>query len=199
MNTVKHISENAYRGFNQRINDAFKVVPNCYCNGVGIVLSMLDLYLAGKDVRLNERTMEVKLVYTLLFSEIEKAVQRSMRARENAARRREKKLAEKEAIERAKRELAEKEAAEKAKKEAQESAKKEAAEKETAEKAMKEAADKVEKEVDTELVKDGIMSKSVENKTALKAEFIPSAQNNERSTYYHGVTSLHAGGFTPRR
>lgn len=91
---MRQISKKAYEGFNRQLNNAFKVVPNCYCNGVGIVLSMIDLYLAEKDVRLEQRTMEVKLAYMMLLPELEKAVARSARARENAARRRKKKLAE---------------------------------------------------------------------------------------------------------
>ncbi|MBO5455510.1 MAG: hypothetical protein J6A20_03245 [Muribaculaceae bacterium] len=94
---MKRISKKAYEGFNQRVIAAFRSIDPYFLDGIGIVMGMIDLFLGGKDVMFKVRSKEVKLVYALLLPEVEKAVERSERARANAARRREKKLAEKEA------------------------------------------------------------------------------------------------------
>lgn len=94
---MKRISKKAYEGFNKRVIAAFRSIDPYFLDGIGIVMGMIDLFLGGKDVMFKVRSKEVKLVYALLLPEVEKAVERSERARANAARRREKKLAEKEA------------------------------------------------------------------------------------------------------
>ena len=97
MRTTKQMSKKAYEEFNKRVINAFRCIDPYFLDGIGIVMGMIDLFLGGKDVMLGVRSKEVKLVYALLLPEVEKAVERSERARANAARRREKKLAEKEA------------------------------------------------------------------------------------------------------
>lgn len=97
MRTTKQMSKKAYEEFNKRVINAFRCIDPYFLDGIGIVMGMIDLFLGGKDVMLGVRSKEVKLVYALLLPEVEKAVARSERARENAARRREKKLAEQKA------------------------------------------------------------------------------------------------------
>ena len=98
---MKHISEKAYKGFNQRLIDAFRSIDPYHIDGIGVVMGMIDLYLGEKDVMFHVRSTVVKLAYMMILPELEKAVERSMRARANAARRREKKLAEREAARKA--------------------------------------------------------------------------------------------------
>ena len=98
---MKHISEKAYKGFNQRLIDAFKSIDPYYLDAIGVVMGMIDLYLGEKDVMFHVRPTVVKLAYMMILPELEKAVERSMRARANASRRREKKLAEREAARKA--------------------------------------------------------------------------------------------------
>ena len=98
---MKHISEKAYKGFNQRLIDAFRSIDPYHIDGIGVVMGMIVLYLGEKDVMFHVRSTVVKLAYMMILPELEKAVERSMRARANAARRREKKLAEREAARKA--------------------------------------------------------------------------------------------------
>ena len=94
---MKHISAKAYKGFNQRLIDAFRSIDPYHIDGIGVVMGMIDLYLGEKDVMFHVRSTVVKLAYMMILPELEKAVERSMRARRNAAIRREKKLAKLEA------------------------------------------------------------------------------------------------------
>ena len=94
---MKHISEKAYKEFNQRLIDAFRSIDPYHIDGIGVVMGMIDLYLGEKDVMFHVRSTVVKLAYMMILPELEKAVERSMRARRNAAIRREKKLAKLEA------------------------------------------------------------------------------------------------------
>lgn len=90
---MKQISTKAYKDFNKRIFDAFKSINPCFIDGIGIVMGMIELFLAEKDVLLYLRNTQVKLVYTLILPELEKAAERSRKAREAAQRRREAKEA----------------------------------------------------------------------------------------------------------
>ncbi len=81
--------------------DAFRSIDPYHIDGIGVVMGMIDLYLGEKDVMFHVRSTVVKLAYMMILPELEKAVERSMRARANAARRREKKLAEREAARKA--------------------------------------------------------------------------------------------------
>lgn len=92
---MKQISKKAHEGFNKRIFDAFKSINPCFIDGIGTVMGMIELFLGEKDVLLYLRNTQVKLVYTLILPELEKAAERSRKAREAARRRREAKEKEK--------------------------------------------------------------------------------------------------------
>ena len=49
---MKQISTKAYKDFNKRIFDAFKSINPCFIDGIGIVMGMIELFLAEKDVLL---------------------------------------------------------------------------------------------------------------------------------------------------
>ena len=79
------ISKRAYNEFVERINNVFgNNDDNDYTTDV---ISLIDNYLSGTDYDLSQYAMSVRIAFLMILPEIQKAANRSRKAKEAAAKR----------------------------------------------------------------------------------------------------------------